>query len=206
VAGLEVELVVRRSLAFEHRAGGFGAGFLETIEQVAAALPSARIMLSPHCSGRWYVGAEALPALRLMLFATSSDAGRDRVRDQCDAWRRSICTPEDRAANLFGLSDEIVALVAISCQRAGIRTSLSLVGAFKRRDFIGTRVSSSPGARDGAFDAVRPLARLRADRLANVTIESLVGALRSEKRIATCAIDCAIIRNSWPRQGKARQE
>ena len=35
-----------------------------------------------------------------------------------------------------------------------------------------------------------------------VTIESLAAPSGSEKRIATCAIDCAIMRNSWPRQDR----
>ena len=38
VAGLEIEAGGEALAGVEHRAGGFGAGFLEAVEQVAAAL------------------------------------------------------------------------------------------------------------------------------------------------------------------------
>src|SRR4051812_11450303 len=38
VAGLEIEAGGEALAGVEYRAGGFGAGFLETVEQVAAAL------------------------------------------------------------------------------------------------------------------------------------------------------------------------
>src|SRR5260370_11358011 len=39
VSGLEVEAAGKALAGVEHRARGFGTGFLETVEQVAAALP-----------------------------------------------------------------------------------------------------------------------------------------------------------------------
>jgi len=42
VSGLKVEAAGKALAGVEHRARGFGAGFLKTVEQVAAALPERR--------------------------------------------------------------------------------------------------------------------------------------------------------------------
>jgi len=47
VASLEIEAGGEASLASSTARVGFGAGFLETVEQVAAALTECGIMLSP---------------------------------------------------------------------------------------------------------------------------------------------------------------
>jgi hypothetical protein len=72
----------------------------------------------------------------------------------------------------------------------------------ERRDFVGHEGFEFAGARDRALDAVAHGGDFAADRLTDGHHRVGGRALGLEKRIATCAIDCAIMRNSWPRQAR----
>ncbi len=181
VAGLEIEAGGEALAGVEHRARGFGAGFLETIEQVAAALSQRQDHVVAGIAQRAGDVGAALFQSSGDAFCNLVDAGCDRVRDQCDVVAQVDLHAGDRAANLFGLADEIVALMGDILQQRADSHLVVAVGAFERRDFIGDQGFKFAGARDGAFDAVAHGRDFAADRLANRYHRVACRALRLRK-------------------------
>ena len=71
------------------------------------------------------------------------------------------------AAHLFGLADQIVALMRNILQQRADAHFIVGIGAFQRRDLIGDQGFQFAGARDGALDAVTHRRHFAADRLAD---------------------------------------
>ena len=167
VAGLEIEAGGETLAGVEHRARGFGAGFLEPVEQIAAALAERENHVVAGTAERaGDVGAAFLQRTG-DAFGDLVDPGCDRIRDQRDIVAKVDLHAGDGAANLLGLSDQVVALVGDVLQQ---RTDPHLVvgiGALKCRDFIGNQGFEFAGARDRALDAVAHRRDLAANGLAD---------------------------------------
>ena len=167
VPGLEIEAGGEAFAGVEHRARGLGAGFLEAVEQVAAALAEREDHVVAGVAERaGDVGAaffqRAGDALRDLV-----DAGGDRVRDQRDVVAQVDLHAGDGAADLFGLADQVVALMGDILQQGADAHFVVAVGAFQRGDFVGDQGFEFAGARDRAFDAVAHGRDFAADRLAD---------------------------------------
>src|SRR6266478_2115879 len=167
VAGLEVEAGGEALAGVEHRARGFGAGFLKTVEQVAAALPEREDHVVAGIAERTCdVGAAFFQRTGNAL-CNLVDAGGDRVRDQRDIVAQVDLHAGDGAANLLGLADQIVALMRDILQQSADSHLVVAVSALKRGDFIGNQSFEFAGACNGAFDAVAHGRDLAPDRLTN---------------------------------------
>ena len=165
VAGLEVEAGGQPLGGVEHGARGLGAGFLEAIEQVAAAFAERE----DHVVAGMAQGAGDVLAA---LFQRAGDAFRDfvdargdRVRDQRDIVAQVDLDAGNGAANLLGLTDQIVALMGDVLQQCANAHFVVAIGALERRDLVGDESFKFAGARDRAFDAVAHRGDLAADRL-----------------------------------------
>ena len=181
VAGLEIEAGGEAFAGVEHRARGLGAGFLETIEQVAAALAEREDHVVAGVAERTGdVGAaffqRAGDALGNLI-----DARGDGVRDQRDIVAQVDLHAGDGAANLLGLADQIVALMGDVLQQRADAHLVVAVGALERRDFVGDQGFEFAGARDGAFDAVAHRRDFAADRLTDGHHRVAGGALGLRK-------------------------
>ena len=127
VPGLEIEAGGEAFAGVEHRAGGFRAGFLEAVEQVAAALAEREDHVVAGMAQRaGDVGAALFEGAGDAL-GDFVDARCDRVRDQRDVVAKIDLHAGNSAANLLGLADQVVALMRDVLQQcARMRTSLSL--------------------------------------------------------------------------------
>ena len=167
VAGLEIEAGGEAFAGVEHGARGLGAGFLETVEQVAAALAEREDHVVAGMAERaGDVGAAFFQRAGDAL-GDFIDARCDRVRDQRDIVAQVDLHAGDGAANLLGLSDQIVALMGDILQQRADAHFVVAVGALERRDFVGDEGFEFAGARDRAFDAVAHGGDFAADRLAD---------------------------------------
>ena len=158
---------MRRSAGVEHRARGLGAGFLEAVEQVAAALAEREDHVVAGI-------AERAGDVGAALFQRAGDAlgdfvdpRGDRVRDQRDVVAQVDLHAGNGAANLFGLADQVVALMGDVLQQGADPHFVVAVGALQRRDFVGDQGFEFAGACDRAFDAVAHGRDFAADRLAD---------------------------------------
>ena len=167
VAGLEIEAGGEALAGVEHGARGFGAGFLEAVEQVAAALAEREDHVVAGIAERAGDVGAALFQRAGDALGDLVDAGGDRVRDQRDVVAQVDLHAGDGAADLFGLSDQVVALMGDILQQRADPHLVVAVGALERRDFVGDQGFQFAGARDGAFDAVAHRRDFAADRLAD---------------------------------------
>ncbi len=167
VPGLEVEARGEAFAGVEHRAGGFRAGLLEPVEQVAAALAERQDhVVAGIAEGAGDVGAALLQRAGDAL-GDLVDAGCDRVRDQGDVVPKVDLHPRDGAADLLGLTDQIVALMCDVLQQRANADLVVAVGALECRDLIGNQGLEFAGPRDRAFDAVAHRGHLASDGLAD---------------------------------------
>ncbi len=165
VPGLEIEAGGEAFAGVEHRARGFGAGFLEPIEQVATALAERENHVVAGAAERARdVGAAFFQRAGDAL-GNFVDPGGDRVRDQRDIVAKVDLHAGDGAANLLGLSDQVVALVGDILQQRADPHLVVGIGALERGDFIGNQGFEFAGARDRALDAIAHRRDLAADRL-----------------------------------------
>src|SRR5580704_7744486 len=161
---LKLRLVVRRSEA-SSTAGGLGTGFLEAIEQVAAALAGRENHVVAGIAERaGDVGAAFFQRAGDAL-GDLVDARGDRMRDQRDIVAQVDLDAGNGAADLFGLADQIVALMGDVLQQRADAHLVVAIGALQRRDFVGNQRFQFAGARDRALDAVAHRRDLAADRL-----------------------------------------
>ena len=167
VTGLEIEAGGKTLAGVEHRARGFGAGFLEPIEQVAAALAEREDHVVAGIAERAGDVGAALFQRAGDALGDFIDAGRDRIRDQGDIVAKVDLHAGDGAANLLGLADQIVALVGDILQQRADAHLVVAVGALERRDFVGNQGLEFAGTRDRALDAVAHGGDFAADRLAD---------------------------------------
>ncbi len=181
VAGLEVEAGGEALRGVEHRARGLGAGFLETVEQVAAALAEREDHVVAGVAERGGDVGAALFQRAGDALGHFVDAGGDRIRDQRDVVAQVDLHAGDGAANLLGLADQIVALMGDVLQKSADPHLVVAVGALERRDLVGDQGFEFAGARDGAFDAVAHRRDFAADRLADGDHGIAGGALRFRK-------------------------
>ena len=167
VTGLEIEAGGEALAGVEHRAGGLGAGFLEAVEQVAAALAERQDHVVAGMAQRaGDVGATLFERTGDAL-GDFVDAGCDGVRDQRDVVAQVDLHAGNGAANLFGLADQIVALMGDVLQQRADAHFVVAIGALQRCDFVGNEGFEFAGARDRAFDAVAHRRDFTADRLAD---------------------------------------
>ncbi len=165
VAGLEVEAGGEPLGGVHHRAGGLGAGFLEAVEQVAAALAEREDHVVAGMAQRRRDVLAALFQCAGDALGDLVDARGDRVRDQRDVVAQIDLHAGDRAAHLLGLADQIVALVGDVLQQRADAHFVVGIGAFQRRHFVGNQGLEFAGARDRTLDAVAHRRDLAADRL-----------------------------------------
>jgi hypothetical protein len=167
VAGLEVEAGGQAFRGVEHGARGFRAGFLEAVEQVAAAFAERQDhVVAGVAQGRGNVLAVLFQRAGAAL-GDLVDAGGDRIRDQRDIVAKVDLHARNGAADLLGLADQVVALMGnVLKQRADAHFVVG-IGPLQRRDFVGDQGFEYAGARDRAFDAVAHRRDHAPDRLAD---------------------------------------
>ena len=165
MAGLEIQAGGQPLAGVEHRARGLGAGFLEAVEQVAAALAERQDHV---VAGR----AERIGDVRAAFFQGAGDAlgdfvnaRGDRVGNQRDVMAQIDLHAGNGAAHLFGLADQIIALMGDVLQQRADAHFVIGIGAFQRRHFVGDQRFQFAGARDRAFDAIAHRRDFAADRL-----------------------------------------
>ena len=181
VAGLEVEAGGEALAGVEHGARGLGAGFLEAVEQVAAALAEREDHVVAGIAERaGDVGAAFFQRAGDAL-GDLVDAGGDRVRDQRDVVAQVDLHAGNGAANLLGLADQVVALMGDVLQQRADAHFVVAVGALERGDFVGNQGFEFAGARNGAFDAVAHGRDFAADRLTDGDHRVAGGALGLRK-------------------------
>ena len=181
VAGLEIEAGGEALAGVEHRARGLGAGFLEAVEQVAAALAEREDHVVAGVAERAGDVGAALFQRAGDALGDFVDAGGDRVRDQRDVVAQVDLHAGDGAANLLGLADQIVALMGDVLQQRADAHFVVAVGALERGDFVGNQRFEFAGARDRAFDAVAHGRDFAADRLTDGDHRVAGGALGLRK-------------------------
>ena len=165
MAGLEVEAGGQSFGGVEHGAGGLGAGFLETVEQIAAALAERQDhVVAGVAQGGGDVGAAFFQCAG-DAFRDFIDARGDRVRNQRDIVAQIDLHAGNGAANLLGLADQIVALMGDVLQQRANAHFVVGIGALEGCDLIGHQRFQFAGARDRAFDAVAHRRDFAADRL-----------------------------------------
>ena len=206
VAGLEVEAGGEALAGVEHGARGLGAGFLEPVEQVAAALAKREDhVVAGVAERRGDVGAAFFQRAGDAL-GNLVDAGGDRVRDQRDIVAQVDLHAGDGAADLLGLADQVVALMGDVLQQRADAHLVVAIGALERRDLVGNQGFEFAGARNRAFDAVAHGRDFAADRLADGHHRVAGGALGLGK--ADCNLRHRL--RDHPKllaaPGKARQE
>ena len=167
VAGLEVEAGGQAFAGIEHGARGFRAGFLEPVEQVAAALAERQDHVVAGVAQRLGDVGAALFQRAGDRLGDLIDARGDGVRDQRDVVAQIDLHAGNRRAHLLGLADQVVALVRDVLQQRADADFIVGVGAFQRGDLIGDEGFEFAGARDRTFDAVAHRGYFAADRLAD---------------------------------------
>ena len=178
VAGLEVEAGGQPLGGVEHGARGFCAGFLEAIEQVAAALAEREDHVVAGIGERRSDVGAALFQRAGDALGDLVDARGDRIRDQRDVVAQVDLHAGNGAAHLLGLADQVVALVGDILQQRADAHFVVGIGAFERRDFVGDQRFQFAGARDRALDAVAHRRDLTADGLADRDHGIACGGLR----------------------------
>ena len=181
VPGLEIEAGGEALAGVEHRARRLGAGFLQTIEQVAAALAEREDHVVAGIAERLGDVGAAFFQRAGDAFRDLVDAGGDRIRDQRDVVAQIDLHAGNGAANLLGLADQIVALMGDVLQQRADAHLVVAVGALERRDFVGNQGFEFAGARDRALDAVAHRRDFAADRLTDGDHRVACGALRLRK-------------------------
>ena len=137
MAGLEIEAGGEPFAGVEHRAGGLGAGFLEAVEQVAAALAERQDHVVAGAAQRvGDVGAAFFQRAGDAL-GDFVDPRSDRVRDQRNVVAKVDLHAGNGAANLFGLSDQIIALMGDVLEQGADANFVVAIGAFQCGDFVG---------------------------------------------------------------------
>ena len=111
MAGLEVEAGGEALGRVEHGARGFGAGFFQPVQQVAAALAEREDHVVAGIAQRGGDVGAALFQRAGDALGDLVDAGGDRIRDQRDVVAQIDLHAGDGAAYLLGLSDQVVALM-----------------------------------------------------------------------------------------------
>ena len=167
VVGLEVEGRGQPVAGRGDRLAGFGAGQFQPFEQVAAALAK---RLDHGVAGM----AERARDVLALFGQRVGDPARglvDLLGDEVADLRNVAAEIEmhavDGIADLFGLADQRVALLAEVLQQAADAHFVVVVGVLQRRDFVGDQRLEFGGARQRAFDAVAHGGDLAADRLAD---------------------------------------
>ena len=167
VTGLEIEAVGQPFAGVEHRAGGFRAGFFKAVEQVAAALTEREDhVVAGIAQGAGDMSA-ALFKRRRDGLGDFVDTRGDSVRNQRDVVTKVDLHAGNGAANLFGLSDQVVALMRDVLQQRADTHLVVAVGTFQRRHFVGDEALQLAGARNRAFDTVAHRRDFAADRLSH---------------------------------------
>ena len=167
VPGLEVEAGGEAFGGVEHRTGGLGRGFLEPVEQVAAALAERQDHVVAGVAERAGDVGAALFQRAGDAFRDFIDARSDGIRDQRDVVAQIDLHAGDGAANLLGLSDQVVALMGDVLQQRTDSHLVVAVGTLQRGDFVGHQGFEFAGTRDRPFDAVAHGGDFAADRLAD---------------------------------------
>ncbi|WP_410712084.1 hypothetical protein [Bradyrhizobium sp. BEA-2-5] len=167
VAGLEVEAGGQPLAGVEHRARGLVAGFLETVEQVAAALAERQDHVVAGIAQRLGDVGPALFERAGDRLRNLVDAGGDRIRDQRDVVAQIDLHAGDGAADLLGLADQIVALMRDVLEQGADAHLVVAIGALQRGDLVGDQRLELAGARNRALDAVAHRRDLAADGLAD---------------------------------------
>ena len=181
VAGLEIEAGGEALRGVEHRARGLGAGFLQAVEQVAAALAEREDHVVAGVAERGGDVGAALFQRAGDALGDFVDARGDRVRNQRDIVAQVDLHAGNGAANLLGLADQVVALMGDVLQQGADAHFVVAVGALERRDLVGNQRFEFAGARDRAFDAVAHGRDFAADRLTDGDHGVAGGALRLRK-------------------------
>ena len=165
VPGLEIEAGGQPFAGVEHGARRLGARFLEPVEQVAAALAERQDHVVAGI-------AERAGDVGAAFFQRSGDAlgnfvdpRGDGVRNQRDVVAQVDLHAGDGAADLFGLADQIVALMGDVLQQGADPHLVVAVGALKGCDFVGDKGFKFAGACDRPFDTVAHRRDFTADRL-----------------------------------------
>ncbi|MFK4574422.1 hypothetical protein ABIF94_005858 [Bradyrhizobium ottawaense] len=167
VAGLEVEAGGQPLAGVEHGARGLVAGFLEAVEQVAAALAERQDHVVAGIAQRAGDVGAALFQRAGDGLGDLVDTRGDRIRDQRDVVAQIDLHAGDGAADLLGLADQIVALMGDVLEQGADAHFVVGIGAFERGDLVGDQRLELAGARDGALDAVAHRRDLAADGLAD---------------------------------------
>ncbi|MGY3034801.1 hypothetical protein ACVIIV_003971 [Bradyrhizobium sp. USDA 4354] len=165
VTGFEVEAGGQPLAGVEHGARGLVAGFLEAVEQVAAALAERQDHVVAGIAQRAGDVGAALFQRAGDGLGNLVDAGGDRVRDQRDVVAQVDLHPGDGAADLLGLADQIVALMRDVLEQGADAHLVVGIGAFECGDLVGDQRLELAGARDRALDAVAHRRDLAADGL-----------------------------------------
>ena len=111
------------------------------------------------------------------------DARGDRIRDQRDVLAQVDLHSGDGATHLFGLADQIIALMRDVLQQRANADFVVGIGALERSDFVRDQAFEFARACNRAFDAIAHRRDLAADRLADGDDEIARGNLRA-RRIA----------------------
>ena len=167
VAGLEVKAGGQPLGGVQHGAGGLGAGFLKTVEQVATALAQREDhVVAGMTQGAGDVGASFFQRAGDAL-GHFVDARGDCVRNQRDVVAEVDLHAGDGATHLLGLADQIVALMGDVLQQRANAHFIVGIGALERGNLVCHQRFEFAGARDRAFDAVAHRRDLAADRLSD---------------------------------------
>ncbi|MHC2694556.1 hypothetical protein ACVME9_007047 [Bradyrhizobium liaoningense] len=167
VAGLEVEAGGQPLAGVEHRARCLVAGFLEAVEQVAAALAERQDHVVAGIAQRLGDVGPALFERAGDRLRNLVDAGGDRIGDQRDVVAQIDLHAGDGATNLLGLADQIVALMRDVLEQGADAHLVVAIGALQRGDLVGDQRLELAGARNRALDAVAHRRDLAADGLAD---------------------------------------
>ena len=164
---LKFRLAVRRSLAPAMACGGFLAGALQALQQVAAALAE-RADHGVAGAAERERDVLALLGQRLGdLLGAVVDLCGDVVADRGNVVRQIEMHAGDGVAHLLGLADQGVALMRERLEQAADADFVVVVGALERGDFVGDQRFELGGARQRALDAVAHRRDLAADGLAD---------------------------------------
>ena len=176
VVGLEVQAGGEPVAGAGDGVGGFLAGALQALQQVAAALAErADHEVAGAAERERDVLALFGQRLRDLLRAVV-DLRRDVVADRGDVVRKIEMHAGDGVAHLLGLADQRVALMRQRLEQAANADFVVVVGALERRHFVGDQGFELGRAGQRPFDAVAHGGDLAADGLAHADDE-IVGDL-----------------------------
>ncbi len=167
MAGLEVQARRQPLAGFQHGARGLGTCFLQAVEQIAAALAECEDHAVAGVAERAGDVLAAILQAGGNAFRHLIDARGDRVADHGDILAEIDLHAGNRVADLFGLADEVVALMGDILQQGPDAHFVVAVGALERRNLVGHERFQFAGTRDRALHAVAHRGDLAADRLSN---------------------------------------